>query len=146
MPAHGPEFRQQTLRGLALPARRACSSASALAPDDLADGAAALARFEGDHLLEEQCATLEALAEPLRQAGYSALAQLISLRPTEGEPLLVVAVRYFFRRAVESDEELFRGLAWTQWEALAEGQQRGFDQLADALRNMADGWTRCSTC
>ena len=134
LPSHGLEFRQQTLRELRAARKAGLLLGGALLPNDLADGAAALARFEGDNLLEEQWHTLEALAEPLRQAGYSALAQLISLRPTEGEPLLVVAVRYFFRRAVESDEELFRGLAWTHWEALAEGQQRGFDQLADALR------------
>jgi hypothetical protein len=132
LPSHGAEFRQQALRELRAARKAGLLLTGPLVPDDLAD-AAGLARLDGSGLLEEQWRSLEALAEPLRQAGHSALAQLVSLRPSQGEPLLVVAVRYFFHRAVEADEELFRGLAWTQWEALAEGQQRGFDQLTDAL-------------
>ena len=48
-------------------------------------------------------------------------------------PLLVVAARYFFRRAVETDSELFQGLAFAKMEALTHGQEQGFQQVAVLL-------------
>jgi len=43
--------------------------------------------------------------------------------------LLVVAARYFFRRAVEDDARLFHGLAFTQLETLQHGQEQAFAAL-----------------
>jgi hypothetical protein len=42
-------------------------------------------------------------------------------------------VRFFFRREVERDQQLFQGLAHARLEGLAEGQSAGFAELADAL-------------
>ena len=47
--------------------------------------------------------------------------------------LLVVAVRYFFRRAVETDRELFQGLTFVQIEGLGQAQEAGFAALAEVL-------------
>src|SRR5262249_3682570 len=49
-----------------------------------------------------------------------------------------VAVRYFFRREVESDEHLAHGLAFAQMQRLHEDQERGFDGLAHALVEHGD--------
>src|SRR6185369_14578505 len=43
------------------------------------------------------------------------------------------AVRYFFRREVETNAELARGLAFTRMEALGAAQEAGFAALAEAL-------------
>src|SRR5439155_23624942 len=50
-----------------------------------------------------------------------------------GPPLLAIAARYFFRRAVEDDPELFRALAFARLDRLQESQDAAFAQLADAL-------------
>jgi tetratricopeptide (TPR) repeat protein len=55
-------------------------------------------------------------------------------KPTIRRPsLLAIAVRYYFRREVETDPQLFQGLAITKLEALQEGQAQGFAALTDAL-------------
>lgn len=78
-------------------------------------------------------AALHGVAGQLGSHGYRHLGRLLALRPADGAPLLVVAFRYFFRRAVEEDAQLFQGLAWARWEALARDQQRGFARLEEAL-------------
>jgi serine/threonine protein kinase len=74
----------------------------------------------------------------LRQAGYPALAQFLDLRPANGEPLLVIAARFFFRREIETDDELFQGLMVARVEQIAQGQQAGFSGLAEALDEHGD--------
>jgi len=45
----------------------------------------------------------------------------------------VAGARYFFRRAVEEDQKLFQGLAFSQLERLGEAQEKGFTALAVAM-------------
>ncbi len=85
---------------------------------------AARARREQDEL-----AGLSAALRPR----YPALAGFIDLRPRGGEPLLVSAVRYFFRREVENDPRLAASLAADRAEGMAAAQKAGFDGLFDAL-------------
>src|SRR5262249_36088553 len=133
LPGHGDEFRQQALRELRAARKAGLLLGGSLQAGHPAEGAADLARFDGDGVLEREWQALEGLAGSLRQAGYAALAQLVALKPAGGPPLLVLAVRYFFRRAVEQDAELHRGLSWARWEALGEAQERGFAGLDEAL-------------
>ena len=71
------------------------------------------------------------VAGELCEYGYNGLARLLA---SAGEtPLLVVAVRYFFRREVETDTQLYQGLTWTRMENLGEAQEKGFAALTDAL-------------
>src|SRR5262249_15511908 len=56
-----------------------------------------------------------------------------ALQPAQGTPVLVAAVRYFFRRQVETDRELFQGLSWANLAMLAQAQDQGFAALAEAL-------------
>ena len=45
----------------------------------------------------------------------------------------MIAVRYYFRREIETDKELFQGLVFTKVEALQEAQEKGFAALTDVL-------------
>src|SRR5262249_57697445 len=74
----------------------------------------------------------------LRQAGSSALAHFLSLRPHGDQSMLVVAVRYFFRREVETDPQLFAALSFTQMEKLGQMQEAGYDALHTALARHGD--------
>ncbi len=100
----------------------------------LARRACGLARF-GDPvgLVEAEWQMLLVIASEMKQAGYANLAGLLSQRSTQGMPILVIAVRYFFRRAVEDDQQLFQGLAFAKLEALGDAQEKGFAALSDAL-------------
>jgi hypothetical protein len=110
-----------------------------LDPRQLARHTAEFARF-GDpaSLVEAEWRMAVSMADEMNQAGYTSLAWLLSQRPREGMPVLVVAVRYFFRRAVEDDHKLFQGLAFAKLEALGEAQERGFACLDAALAQQGE--------
>jgi serine/threonine protein kinase len=130
----GPEFRAECLRQLRAARKAGRLIGGGLRPDRLAEQAGELARFDDPtRLLEAEWQALDGMAVELREHGYGTLADLVSLRPSSGRPLLVGAVRYFFRRAVETDGELFQGLAHAQLEELTEEQQAGFAGLAEIL-------------
>jgi serine/threonine protein kinase len=69
----------------------------------------------------------------LQEAGYGNLAHLLTLQARQGQTLLAVAARYFFRRAVEEDGRLFQGLTFSQLEALQQGQEQAFAALHQTL-------------
>jgi hypothetical protein len=66
------------------------------------------------------------MAGELRES-YPNLCKLLVMRTTPGSrpSILAVAVHYYFRREVETDPELFRGLAITKLGALEEAQEQG---------------------
>src|SRR5207247_2645305 len=114
LPSHGPEFRALALRELREARKKGLLAEGGLDAQALARSAGHLAGFtDPQQVLRAEWQTLDALAQEVRQAGYPTLAQLLTLRPAAGDdpPLLVVAVRYFFRREIENDRELFQGLA-----------------------------------
>jgi hypothetical protein len=132
---HDPEFRRQCLREFQA-VRKAGLLAAAADPHDLVRQAAGFARFAGPHdLVGAEWRAVERLAGELHRAGYRTLAYFLNLRPAPGEPLLAVAVRFFFRREVEGDPELARGLAFGQLGELAEKQRAGFAALEDVLNH-----------
>jgi WD40 repeat protein len=78
----------------------------------------------------------EELATDLRRNGFPALASFLMLRPAgdpAAVPLLAVAVRHHFRRAVEDDPKLFQGLAFAQLERISKAQEDGAAQLAELM-------------
>jgi tetratricopeptide (TPR) repeat protein len=132
--ANKAEVREQC-RGELQQARKAgVLTGGSLNPQELADRAGAFARFaEPQQLFEAEWQALDQVAGELAAAGYPNLAWLVALRPREGMSLLLTAVRYFFRREVETDQELFQGLAFTQMENLGQAQEEGFAALHAAL-------------
>ncbi len=140
LPGHGEEFRKLALSELRAARKSGLLSSGRLSPEALAEQAGRLAAFGDPALLfDAQMQTLEALAQEVRQAGYATLAHFLTLRSGDDAPLLMLAVRYFFRRSIEEDRELFQGLAFAQLERLAEGQERGFAALAEALAAHGSG-------
>lgn len=100
----------------------------------LAAGVSALARFsDPQQRSNESMRALAGIAATLKEAGYAYLAWLVSTQPTADASLLVTAVRFFFRREVESDQELWRGLAWASWQQIGKAQEEGFACLGAAL-------------
>jgi hypothetical protein len=134
LPGHGPEFRQQCLRELRTARKAGVLTQGRLEPGALAQEAGALASFGSpQRLLDAEWRAVTQLAEEIRQANFATLAHFLALRPAEGPPLLVVAVRYFFRRQVETDQQLFQGLAFAHVEQLTQQQRAGFEALSEAL-------------
>jgi WD40 repeat protein/tRNA A-37 threonylcarbamoyl transferase component Bud32 len=136
LPSHGPEFRSVCLRELRSARKAGLLTGGTLHPVDLARQAGAFARFSNPQsLLEAEWRAVDSMAEELRGAGYTAVAHLVALRPERGgtTSVLVAAVRYFFRREVETDRELYQGLTWAKLEALQEAQDHAFAALAEAL-------------
>jgi hypothetical protein len=78
------------------------------------------------------------MAEGVKHAGYENLGWLFGLRPQkQGPPLLVIAARYYFRREVETDRQLFQGLTYVQIEGLGKAQADGFAALETILTQHA---------
>jgi hypothetical protein len=102
---------------------------------ELSNTAIDLARYrDQQRQIETHWVAVERIAEMIQSAGHHNLARVLRLRPAaEGPALLVLAVRYFFRRAVESDPVLFQGLTFGRLEGVAQQQESGFAALEQAL-------------
>jgi hypothetical protein len=85
-------------------------------------------------LLRAQWPPLEAIAEQLATTGQTNLSWLLGQHSPSAAPLLVLVVRYFFRREVETNPELARGLTFRQMELLSQRQQTSLDGLNEALQ------------
>ncbi len=130
LPSHPPEFRQQALRDLRAAQKAGALTGGAIDPQALAQAAGPFARYaEPQALIDAEWQVLEQVTASLREAGYSALAYFLSLRPHGQTPLLAVAVRYFFRRELESDAQLSAAMTFAQMERLQALQEAGYDAL-----------------
>jgi serine/threonine protein kinase/F0F1-type ATP synthase assembly protein I len=75
----------------------------------------------------------------LREKVHATLADLVELRPLgDHPPLLAVAVRFFFRREVEGDRQLFQGLVYEQLDQIGQALEAGFQGLGDALQDHSE--------
>jgi tetratricopeptide (TPR) repeat protein len=132
--AASPESRQECLQELRKARKSGLLTGGDLHPRQLARQAGSFARFSDPaRLLDAEWQAVEGMVQELREAGCPNLGRLLAARPPEGMPLLVVAGRYFFRRQVEADPQLFQGLAFAQLERLGQTQERGFAALEAAL-------------
>src|SRR5437763_1976078 len=84
---------------------------------------------------------LAELAGEVERGGHPALAWLLRQPAQPGQSLIVIAVRYFFRREVEADAVLARRLSLGQAEQLTRAQQEGFDRLDAALAEHGERMT-----
>jgi hypothetical protein len=96
-----------------------------------------LTRFaDPAQLVTAQWKLADELAAELHAHGYPTLAVFLTLRPAgdpQAVPLLAVAVRFHFRRAVEDDPKLFQGLAFAQLERIGKAQEDSAAQLAELM-------------
>ena len=135
LPSHGAEFRNEALRQLREARKANHFHGDTSEPRAMARQAGHLARFrDPTRQLDMEWQAVGQIANELRRARYIALADLLVLRTGKDEPpLLVLAVRYFFRRAIESDQALFQGLAFARLESLAQMHAEAYDALHLAL-------------
>ncbi len=132
-------YRQACLTELRAARQAGLLTEGTLEPERLARQAGGFARFsEPDKVLEVESVALVQMGDDLRQAGFANLATFVELRPRQGTPLLVSAARYFFRRAVETDQTLFQGLAFARLEQLMESSDAGFAALQRTLDEQGD--------
>jgi serine/threonine protein kinase len=133
-PEYGPDFRRTCLEQLRAARKAGLLLQAEMDPKKLADGAGQFARFtDPGRIVQVELKAIGHMGTELRSAGYPALADLVEWHPPNGVPILAAAVRFFFRREVEKDQELFQGLAHAQLQDLTASQQQGFSGLADAL-------------
>jgi serine/threonine protein kinase len=133
-----PGFRQACLRDIRLAERRGLLEGSFNA-DDLARRVGEFARFSSPvEVVQARQQALNEIAAVLREAGLVNLARLVALQPGEQPSLLVMGVRYFFRREVGCDEKLARGLTFSQLEGINQAQETGFASLAELLSQQGE--------
>ena len=133
------DFRRSCLDELREARRKGLLTAQGpLEPDALFRRASDFARFDRPaDLLKAEWAALDQMAGSLR-LDYPNLARLLTLRPAGGPSPLVVAVRYYFRRAIERDEILARAVTSDTIDRIDEAQARGFAALDENERRLED--------
>ncbi len=100
-------------------------------PESLAEEVGPFARFDDpEALLAAECAVVEEVAREFQRLGYRHLGRLLAVTPTRGQPLLAMAVQYYFRRAVGEDPVLARELSWAKMVGIDRRVQEGFAFLA----------------
>ncbi len=110
-----------------------------LVAGDLAEKTGRFAAYsDPTSLLQAEKAALSRLGKEVQDAGFRTLGWLLAQSAHGGQSVVVVAARYFFRREVETNPELFRGLQFTAVESLGESQKEGFRGLDAALTTAAD--------
>jgi serine/threonine protein kinase len=137
LPGNAEEFRLTCARELRAARQAGLLTGGGLEIRQLAEQTAAFARFsEPQALVDAETQTMQQIADLFRKAGHHSLAYLIALRHGDEPPLLVLAVRYFFRREVETDPQLFQGLAWANLEAVRHQQDLAFAILTDEMETL----------
>src|SRR5205085_2297659 len=105
----------------------------------LADQVGAFAQYTDPSLLmSAETLLLQRIAATLRSRHYENLAQLLAMQPRPDDSIITVAARFFFRRAVEDDPQLFQGLAFSQLESIQKGQSAGLATIKDLLSAQGD--------
>src|SRR5207237_1261083 len=100
-------------------------------PAGLAEEVGPFARFDDpEALLEAECSVVGEIAREFQRLGYHHLGRLLAVTPTRGQPLLAMAVQYYFRRAVGEDPVLARELTWAKMVGIDRRVQQGFAFLA----------------
>src|SRR5262245_47728755 len=96
---HGRDaYRQLCLQELRAARKAGLLTDGTLDPAGLARQAGAFARFSNPQaLLDAEAQALLQVADDLRSAGHANLSAFVALRPQSGDPILVLAARYFFR-------------------------------------------------
>jgi formylglycine-generating enzyme required for sulfatase activity len=96
-------------------------------PESLAEEITPFARFDDpEALLEAECAVVGEVAREFQRLGYRHLGRLLAVTPTRGQPLLAMAVQYYFRRSVGEDAILARELSWAKMVGIDRRVQEGF--------------------
>ncbi len=100
----------------------------------LAEKAGAFAKYsDPQSLLKAEKEALHNLGIAVQTAGFKGLGWLLAQPAHANQSIVVVAAGYFFRREVERNPQLFRGLQVTAIENLSQAQVDGFEGLTASL-------------
>lgn len=140
LPGDPAAFRRQCLAEL-----KAARAQGLVPGEDLSDRAALCRHARDLTRFRDPAAVLEAefrsvldAGEELRARGHAGLGRFVALRPGGGQPLLVVAVQYFFRRAVEADPRLAAEFQFHEVTRLSKQQEAGFQGLHAAIAGQGE--------
>jgi formylglycine-generating enzyme required for sulfatase activity/tRNA A-37 threonylcarbamoyl transferase component Bud32 len=137
-PGSSAAFRKTCLAELHKARQAGLLSAGPLPAPEVARLTADYRRYaEPRALVDAACQAVAEIADGLGPE-YPTLAQLLRKPLPGGPPLLAAAFAYFFRRQVETDDELARGLCFDGLQHLAAAQAQGFAAVAQALDTLGD--------
>jgi formylglycine-generating enzyme required for sulfatase activity/tRNA A-37 threonylcarbamoyl transferase component Bud32 len=107
-----------------------------LSPNDVVDRAANFQRYaDPTGMVDGAEQVIGQIADDFASS-YPNLAKLLRQRPSGGPPLLVSAFSFFFRRAVETNGELARGLFFDGLRQMSAAQDKAFDEVGQALNSL----------
>ena len=109
-----------------------------LAPKDVARQTASFQRYADPKGMMDGAEQVMAQIADELAADFPNLAKLLRQRPHGGPPLLVSAFAYFFRREVETNNELAHGLFFDGLRQLSAAQEKSFDEVNKALTSLGD--------
>ena len=101
-------------------------------PESLAEEVGPFARFDDPEAVAGRRVLPWSRRSPASSSAWAIAtsAGLLAVTPTRGQPLLAMAVQYYFRRAVGEDPVLARELTWVKLIAIDRRVQDGFAFLA----------------
>ena len=127
------EFRQACLNELKRLRKSGLLSMQGASSAEIARQAAGFRRHaDPQGLIEESRRAVAGVADALAD-GYPNLSRLLRTPTPAGPPLLAAAFCYFFRREVETDNELAHGLFFDGLERLSASQAMAFGEIGKAL-------------
>ncbi len=130
------EFRNACLAELKKARHDRSLSTDHLSAADLAHGVAQFQRFSNPtDLVESARKAVFQVADDLA-ASYPNLSRLLRQPTPAGPPLLAAAFAYFFRRLVETDDELSNGLMFDGLRELTATQARHFAEIGKAFNTL----------
>ncbi len=132
------EFRKQCLLELNQAKAKGLLTPKNISANEMSKQAANFERYtDPSKMITAACHVMEQIAEDL-SIEFPNLGKLMAQTPEGSPPLLVSAFAYFFRREVETNDELSNGLVFDGLSQLSASQAKGFGEVGKALNSMGD--------
>jgi len=132
------DFRKKCLNELNQARKTGLLTYQNLSPNEVARQTADFQRYaDPKGMVDGAGQMIGQIADELASA-YPNLAKLLRQHPAGGPPLLVSAFAYFFRREVETNDELAHGLFFDGLRQLSASQDKSFGEVNKALISLGD--------
>ena len=136
------EFRKQCLLELNQAKAKGMLTAKNISANEMSKQAANFERYsDPSKMITAAGHVMEQIAEDL-SIEFPNLGKLMAQTPEGSPPLLVSAFAYFFRREVETNDELSNGLVFDGLRQLSASQAKGFGEVGKALNSMGDDFEK----
>lgn len=136
------EFRKQCLLELNQAKAKGLLTAKNISAIEMSKQAANIERYtDPSKMITAAGHVMEQIAKDL-SIEFPNLGKLMRQTPEGSPPLLVSAFAYFFRREVETNDELSNGLVFDGLRQLSASQAKGFGEVGKALNSMGDDFEK----